>query len=448
MSTYDPQNPTPPGQDPWSSPLWSRPDTVGGYWDDSPVAEPPAYLAPAAAPAPRRSRAAKVLGGAALVVAGALIGVGIVNAFPHNQAVHATERPSVTAPSTQPSTDPNAQDPGALDPNSLVPGGSSSGSTGSSGTATGKTAYPDAVAAVAPGLVNIISTVGYDGSEAAGTGVVLTSDGVVLTNHHVVAGSTSLKVSVAGTTTSYSADVLGYDSSHDIAVIKLRGASNMTTAPLGDSTSVKVGDTVIGLGNAGGLGGAPIPADGKVTGLNKSITAMDSENGTSEDLTGLIETNAAIQPGDSGGALVSKDGKVVGINTAGSTNGHTTAATDGYAVPINQALDIVQQIRDGKASSTVHIGQSAFLGIQVSGQPSQGNGVRVAGTISGSAATKAGITAGDVITNVDGKTITDNASLKNALSSKSPGDHVRITWTDLAGASHTQTLTLGTGPVG
>jgi len=265
----------------------------------------------------------------------------------------------------------------------------------------------------------------------------------------VVAGSTSIKVAVAGTTKSYAADVLGYDATHDVAVIKLRGASGMTTAPLGNSDDVKVGDVVIGLGNAGGAGGAPIPADGTVTGLDKSITAMDSENGTSENLTGLIETDAGIQPGDSGGALVSKDGKVVGINTAGSTSGNraTSATTQGYAIPINQALDIAQQIRDGKASSTVHIGQSGFLGIQVSGTASSSTGVRISGTISGSAAAKAGLVAGDRITAINGTKVTSNTALRTQLAPLHPGDVVSITWIDGAGASHTHNVTLGAGPI-
>jgi S1-C subfamily serine protease len=464
--THDPYGrplPQPtPGPDAWNSPLWGDPRTVGGYWNEQPVLEPPA--APVLAPPAPRSKAPRALAAVAAFVVALMLGFGVVKALPTGSDSTATpQQPSSSAsalPAPSDSQDPNAQDPNAQDPNAQDPnagglpsdlpsGLPGSGSDNGSSSSSGTTAYPAAVAAVAPGLVNITTTVGYDGSEAAGTGVVLTSDGIVLTNHHVVAGSTSIKVAVAGTTKTYSADVLGYDATHDIAVIKLRGASGMTTAPLGNSDDVKVGDVVIGLGNAGGKGGAPIPADGKVTGLDKSITAMDSENGTSENLTGLIETDAGIQPGDSGGALVSKDGKVIGINTAGSTsNGRTTSATtQGYAVPINQALDIAQQIRDGKASATVHIGASAFLGIQVSGTASSSSGVRVAGTISGSAAAKAGIVAGDRITAINGTKVTSNTQLRTQLAPLHPGDVISVTWTDSAGTSHTQNLTLGSGPI-
>jgi S1-C subfamily serine protease len=457
-----------PPQDAWNSPLWARPDTVGGYWPEEPVLDAPATHA---APAPARDGRRTALAVAALVTA-VLVGIGILKALPHDDdAVAApSTSPSASAPATpgaapsqSPSTGtqpgdqlPAGQQPGDQQPGDSLPSlpaipglpGSGPGDPGTSQGSSATTAHPDAVAKVAPGLVNITTTVGYDGAEAAGTGVVLTSDGVVLTNHHVIAGSTSIKVAVAGTTTSYTADVVGYDATHDIAVIKLRNASGMTTAPLGDSSSVKVGDQVIGLGNAGGKGGKPIPADGSVTGLDKSITAMDSENGTSEDLTGLIETDAAIQPGDSGGALVSTEGKVVGIITAGSTSGgRTTGATDGYAVPINQALKIAQDIRDGKASSTIHIGESAFLGIQVAGSAGSANGVRVSGTVAGSAAAKAGIKAGDRITALDGQAVTTNASLRALIAPHHPGDTVRIAWVDASGASRSADITFGSGPV-
>lgn len=454
--TYDPNRGP---SDPWNSPLWGRPDTVGGYWNDEPAVDPlPAE--PVVAAAPKRTYGGAILGLAALLVA-ALVGVGIVKALPTDDASTALQNPgpSTSAPATPtPSASDPAQgsgdqgsgtDPGDVLPSlPAIPGlpGSDQGGSADGGSSTsGTTSYPDAVDKVAPGLVNITTTVGYDGNEAAGTGVVLTSDGVVLTNHHVIAGSTSIKVAVAGTTKSYTAKVVGYDATHDIAVIRLEGASGLTTAPLGDSDSVKVGDVVIGLGNAGGKGGKPIPADGKVTGLGRSITAMNSESGTSENLSGLIETDANIRPGDSGGALVSKDGKVIGIVTAGSVNGGSD--TDGYAVPINQALDIAQQIRDGKSSSTVHVGDSAFLGIQVSSSSGSGSGVKVAGVVSGSAAARTGLKAGDRITSLDGQKVTDNTSLRAIIAPHHPGDTISITWVDSSGSTHKASLTFGTGPV-
>ena len=446
--------PTSPPADPWTSPLWGRPDTVGGYWP-SPDATDRVVVPPASpAPAGRRTPSRGLVAAVATVLVAMLVGFGAIRAISDNSSDPVASRPSTSAPATTPSgpaqTDPSqgSQD----DPlQGLLPGDDpqtqpSQGGAGSSSAA----ADPAVVAAVSPSIVNITTTVGYDGGQAAGTGEVMTEDGYVLTNHHVIAGSTAIKVAVAGTTKTYDADVVGYDASRDIAVIKLRNASGMKPAPFGDSSTVKVGDTVTGMGNAGGANGKPIVAVGKVTGLDKSITAMDSENGTSEQLEGLIETDAQIQPGDSGGSLVSTDAKIIGIITAGSVGTSPTGkkqTTDGYAIPVNEALAIAQDIRDGKASDTVHIGASAFLGIKVASATNGGDGVAVSGVVPGSAAAKAGITAGSTITKIDGSRITDNASLRALIAPHHPGDSVTISWTSANGKSHSAKVTFGNGPV-
>jgi S1-C subfamily serine protease len=445
---YDPRETTPrvatqaTGPDAWTSPLWASPDTVAGHWVDPATRMLPPLTMPTQAPVPAKRGSRRIVAGVALFMAALLAGFGIALALPRTSATPVASPPSAAAPVT-----PTAP---ALPSSPGQPGGNQQ-QPGKTTPTTDPTVDQAAVAAVAPGLVNIISSVGYDGGEASGTGIVLTADGTILTNHHVVAGSTSLKVAVAGTTKYYTADVIGYDASHDVAVIKLRDASGLTTAPLGDSTSVKVGDTVIGLGNAGGLGGKPIAAGGSVTGLDKQITAMDSENGVSEQLEGLIETDAAIQPGDSGGALVSADGKVIGMVTAGSVSQvqGVSKTTDGYAIPINQALAIAQDIRDGKATATNHLGSSAFLGITVSGSTAnRSNGVTIAGVVDGSAAADAGLTTGDRITKLDGKPVTTNASLREFIAPHHPGDSVSVTWVDSSGKTRTADVTFGSGPVG
>src|ERR1700730_6832231 len=164
-------------------------------------------------------------------------------------------------------------------------------------TATSKTVLSASQIAsrVDPALVDVVSTDGYQGATSAGTGIVLTSTGEILTNNHVIEGATSIKVTDIGNGQTYTATVVGYDASHDVAVIQLQGASGLTTASLGDSSSVQSGDTVVALGNAGGQGGTPSVASGTVTGLNQSITAADAASGHAEQLTGLVETNAAIQ---------------------------------------------------------------------------------------------------------------------------------------------------------
>ena len=167
--------------------------------------------------------------------------------------------------------------------------------------------------------------------DALGTGIVLTSNGEILTNNHVINGATSVSVTDIGNGKTYKATVVGYDVSQDIAVLQLSGASGLTTASTGDSSSVSVGDSVVALGNAGGVGGTPWVAAGSVTALNQSITASDESSGSSERLTGLIETNADIQAGDSGGPLVNSHGQVIAMDTAASAT--TSSAATGTAAP-------------------------------------------------------------------------------------------------------------------
>ena len=250
-----------------------------------------------------------------------------------------------------------------------------SGNTGSGNSGSSNSSGPSDVNAIAvkvdPGLVDINTTLGYQQEQAAGTGIVLTSNGVILTNNHVIDGATSISVTDVGNHKTYTASVVGYDRTKDIAVLQLHNASGLQTATLGNSSNVSVGEDVVGVGNAGGTGGTPSAAGGTVTALNQSITASDEGDGTSEQLSGLIETNADIQPGDSGGALVNTSGQVLGVDTAASAgfsfqyNGQSSG-NQGFAIPINTALSIARAIEAGNASSTVHIGETAFLGVEIS----------------------------------------------------------------------------------
>ena len=229
---------------------------------------------------------------------------------------------------------------------------------------------------VDPGLVDINTTLGYQGDEAAGTGIVLSSNGVILTNNHVIDGATSISVTDVGNKQTYTASVVGYDRTKDIAVLQLHNASGLQTATLGNSSNASVGEDVVGIGNAGGTGGTPSAAGGTVTALNQSITASDEGDGTSEQLSGLIETNADIQPGDSGGSLVDTSGDVLGIDTAASAgfsfqSNDQSSGNQGYAIPIDTALSIARAIEAGSSSSTVHIGETAFLGVEINAQGSQ-----------------------------------------------------------------------------
>jgi S1-C subfamily serine protease len=314
----------------------------------------------------------------------------------------------------------------------------------------------------------------------------LTSNGEVLTNNHVVNGATSVSVTDIGNGKTYKATVVGYNQSHDVAVLQLSGASGLTTATTGNSSTVKVGDDVVGLGNAGGAGGTPSVAAGTVTALNQSITASDEGSGSSEQLSGLIQTNANIQPGDSGGPLVNSYGQIIGMDTAasssgspvgngsggsgngfggfgsgfggsdngsgsgsdnGSSNSGQASSTQGFAIPIDTALSIASQIEAGQASSTVHIGATAFLGLEIASSDQQdSSGVALAGTASGTPAAAAGLGQGDVITSLGGQSVSTGTDIQNILVGHHPGDTISIGWTDSSGQSHTATVTLASGP--
>src|SRR5208283_1514754 len=212
-----------------------------------------------------------------------------------------------------------------------------SGSSGSVSSAAGGPSDPAAIASrVDPAIVDVNTVLSYENEEAAGTGIVLTSNGEVLTNNHVIDGATSIRVTDLGNSRVYTATVLGYDRPSDIAVLKLSGASGLKVATLGDSSAIRVGEAVVGIGNAGGAGGTPSVAGGSVTALDQSITATEQDGGNPENLIGLIEVDAYIQAGDSGGPLVNTAGKVVGMDTAASVGfSFETSGTDGYAIQIN-----------------------------------------------------------------------------------------------------------------
>jgi S1-C subfamily serine protease len=332
----------------------------------------------------------------------------------------------------------------------------SSGADGSGSTATGAGGPTDAqISAVAakvdPALVDINTVLGAQNGEAAGTGIVIGASGVILTNNHVVAGATSISVTDLGNSKTYRAAVVGYDRSGDVAVLQLSGASGLATATLSTST-VKAGDQVVAIGNAGGTGGTPSAVGGVVSALNQSITASDESSGSSEQLTGLIEVNAAIQAGDSGGPLLTTSGQVIGMDTAASAGfQYQASGGDGYAIPIGNATTIADQIRAGKSSSVVHIGATAYLGIETTSSNRSTGGATgpvVLGVVQGSPAESAGLSRGDVITSISGTAVDTATALTTKLDGYHPGDSVKVAYTDLSGQSHTSTVKLATGPVG
>jgi S1-C subfamily serine protease len=348
-------------------------------------------------------------------------------------------------------------------------GGAPFGGSGSSGFApgTGGTGPSDAssiAARVDPGLVDVNTTIDYGAAEGAGTGMVLTPSGEVLTNNHVVDGATAISVTDVGNGRTYDATVVGYSDSKDVAVLQLTKASGLQTVTTAGSAA-SVGQEVVGIGNAGGSGGTPSYAGGTVTATNQSITASDELTGTTEKLTGMIATNADIQAGDSGGPLVNSSGQVIGMDTAGSSSFQFSAQSggSGFAIPIGVATSIARQITAGDSSGTVHVGATAFLGVQLgqqsAGGPGSGfggsrtggsgaeSGVQISGVVSGSPAAGSGLAATDVITSVAGHDVTSTSSLQAVMvNDVKPGQTVTVRYTNTAGQQHTVRVVLTSGP--
>ncbi|MGC8498451.1 MAG: S1C family serine protease [Acidimicrobiales bacterium] len=313
---------------------------------------------------------------------------------------------------------------------------------GSSSTAA---SIPSAVRAVSAALVDINTSYNYQQAAGAGTGIVLSSDGLVLTNNHVISGATSISAVDLGNGRTYSVKVLGYDRTADVALIQLEGAHGLTTATLSSSGSTpSVGSSVYALGNAGGAGGTPSMTAGSVVALDQSITASE-DNGSSEQLSGLIETNANLYPGDSGGALTDASGTVVGMDTAASTAVSFNSSGQGYAIPISTALSIANAIEAHHGSATIHLGTTAFLGVEVSTTAS-GSGATIAGVIAGSPAASTSLTAGDVITTINGSPVTSPNSLANTIAGFHVGQKITLTWSQSSGTHSTASVVLVAGP--
>ena len=341
------------------------------------------------------------------------------------------------------------------------------------------------VTKVKPGLVIINTNLQFDSEAAAGTGMVINPNGLVLTNNHVIDGSTKITATVSATGKTYPAMVVGYDKTRDIALIQLQNASGLTTVPIGNSSSVKIGNAVVALGNAEGRGSITATA-GEVTGLNQTITASEEGGSTaSETLSGMIQTDANIVPGDSGGPLAGSTG-VIGMDTAGNGVSDQQQAPAGFAIPINTALSVARQIAGGHASSTITIGYPPFVGIFVSSGSSSSpqaqaqqeeqqqqnggsgsspacytsnadltvpsviapvsSGTLIVGTICGSPAASAGMTGGAVITTVNGKAVGSPDDLTGILSRFRPGDTISVTWVSPSGQRSTRSLHLTAGP--
>jgi serine protease Do len=299
------------------------------------------------------------------------------------------------------------------------------------------------------GMVQINTIVQYQGVLGYGAGIVLSPDGIVLTNNHVIAGADTINATSVGTGQNFRAQLLGFDRTDDIAVLQLLGAGDVPAAPIGDSSQVRIGEPVVSLGNANGNGKPISREQGQVTTTGANIAADDDLTGSSEQLTGLIGVAAPLRPGDSGGPLVNGAGQVIGLNVAASVNYRLgSPGGKGFAIPINRALAIASQIQSKTPSDAVHIGAPAMLGIGVGTAQQSGSGVVVRDVLSGTPAEQSGLVRGDVITSLDGVTLNDATTLTAVLDRHYPGDAVDLVWQDRTGHQRTVKLTLAAGPDG
>jgi S1-C subfamily serine protease len=288
------------------------------------------------------------------------------------------------------------------------------------------------------GLVRIASTLKYERGRAAGTGMILTSTGEVITNHHVVQGSTRLQVTVMSTGRKYTATVVGTDAKDDVAVLQLQNASGLQTVTT-DSDGVAVGDAVTAVGDAEGDTSTFSAAVGKILATQQQITTSSEDGRPGERLRGLIKISSDVISGDSGGATYDDQGEVIGMTTAASTGSNDVI---GYAIPIAKVLRIANDLEAGTQNARYEYGSPAFLGLGLAG-----NGARVGMVYAGTPAARAGIVAGDTITRVGTTRVHTAAQLRAAITAYSPGDRARLTWTDASGTSHIASVTLTSGPI-
>jgi S1-C subfamily serine protease len=411
--------------------------------NDQPLDDQPLTAAPVAPPAvpptasatPKHRRWRTALAGG---LAGGVIVASV--AIPGTMWLERQDATQATAGTTaQPAQTP-AQLPAQVPQQPLPQDGGNGSYTGPQTQSSGTDATLEQSKGVV--LVNTVTATG----EGAGTGVILSADGLVLTNYHVVEDSTTVTITVATTGDTYDANVVGYDRTADVALLQLDGASNLTPATV-DNNGTSTQDAITAVGNAEGQGYLSA-VTGTIVAENQDITASEGNGpgASAEALTGLIETNAPVVPGYSGGPLLDAQGEVVGIDTAASTSpysGMSSTSGQSYAVPIDDAMAVVDKIEAGDESGTVTIGPTAYLGIGIANTA----GTQVAQVANGGPAAKAGLVAGDTITAVDNTTVSSYDALVSTLANREPGDRVTLSWTDASGTSHQATVTLGANPV-
>ena len=394
---------------------------------------PPPPVPPTPAPPPRRRAPRLLAAGTALAVVAAATGAGFALGRLDDHRAASADGPSAGYSGTT----PNQQDGGTYgNPFGGTPFSGPGGSGGEpfDSSSTGTPATDGQLT----GLVRIASTLKYEGGRAAGTGMILTSTGEVVTNHHVVEGSTRLRVTVMSSGATYAATVVGTDAKDDVAVLQLQNASGLQTVTA-DTDGIATGDAVTAVGDAGGDTSTFTAAVGRILAQDQDITTRSEPGHPGEKLRGLIKISSDVMSGDSGGATYDDQGEVVGMTTAASSG---TSDVVGYAIPIARVLSIAGDLENGTQNTRYQYGSPAFLGLGLSG-----TGTRVAAVYPDTPAARAGITRGDSVTRVGTERVRTAKQLRSAVQGFAPGDRVRIAWTDTGGTSHIASVTLMTGPV-
>jgi S1-C subfamily serine protease len=354
---------------------------------------------------------------------------------------------------------------------------------------------------IEPSVVDVTASLRYDDETTRGTGFVFDApNALVLTNNHVVRDATSVTVTLISTGKKYQARIVGTDVTADIAVLAVEtvpsvetgpsgraepAVPRLTAAPMRDSALPALGTPVLAIGNADGQGGPPTIAPGIINSLDRTIDANDGDSGFTETLTGMLQTSAQIEPGDSGGPLADAAGQVIGVDTAASPAG--TPDPVGYAIPVDTALAAARQIAAGRVAPGIVLGTGSFLGTvtgpgatadpQVQAEEERSSrtdsgvspasptclateaeagvpsavapvrsGALVEGVLCGTPAATAGMTAGDVIVAVAGRAVTSPDGLADILAGCPPGTGVPVTWADPGGATRTALLRLIPAP--
>ncbi len=291
---------------------------------------------------------------------------------------------------------------------------------------------------VSPSVVSIVTSVttqsifGASQAEAAGTGIILSKDGYILTNHHVVSGATKAQIVTSDGTTYENVRVVGNDPLNDVAYLKVDGVDNLAPASIGDSSTVRVGQSVIAIGNALGQYQNTV-SSGIISGKGRPISASDETGSSAESLTDLLQTDAAINPGNSGGPLLNLSGQVIGMNTAVASN----AEGIGFAIPINATKGTTKMVLEGKGVQRAYIGVryialTAAVAKQYSLSRSEGaylissNGS--AAVVAGGPADKAGLQDKDIITKINGEAVGAAGGVSSIVGEYAPGDTVEVTY--------------------